>query len=92
MCLCIYIYIYLYIYIIYLYLYLSLSLSLYIYIVIVCDHEITHKHTQAMQFTETRYYIKFYCSFLWMGCNCLKARQSHCEETVYFLPEIPGTH
>ena len=86
----IYIYIYLYIYIIYLY--LSLSLSLYIYIVIVCDHEITHKHTQAMQFAKTKYYIKFYSPFLWMGCNCLKARRSHYEETVYFLPEIPGTH
>ena len=31
--------------------------------------------------------------FLCMGYNCLKARQSHYEETtVYFLPEVPGTH
>ena len=37
-------------------------------------------------------YIKLYGLFLWMGCNCLKAIQSHYEETVYFLPEIPGTH
>ena len=37
-------------------------------------------------------YIKLYGPFLWMGCNCLKAIQSHYEETVYFLPEIPGTH
>ena len=37
-------------------------------------------------------YIKLYAPFLWMGCNCLKAIQSHYEETVYFLPEIPGTH
>ena len=29
---------------------------------------------------------------LWMGCNCLKAMQSHYEETVDFLPEIPGTY
>ena len=25
---------------------------------------------------------------MWIGCNCLKARQSYYEETVYFLPEI----
>ena len=37
-------------------------------------------------------YIKFYGPFLWMGVNYLKAIQSHYEETVYFLPEIPGTH
>ena len=37
-------------------------------------------------------YIKLYGSFLWMGCTCLKAIQIHYEETVYFLPEIPGTH
>ena len=37
-------------------------------------------------------YIKLYAPFLWMGCNCLKAIQSHYEETVYFLTEIPGTH
>ena len=34
--------------------------------------------------------------FLWPlfvdGCNCLKAIKSHYEETVYFLPEVPGTH
>ena len=24
--------------------------------------------------------------------DCLKARQTHFEETVYFLTEIPGTH
>ena len=30
--------------------------------------------------------------FLCMRCNCLKAIQSHYEETVYFLPEIPGAH
>ena len=37
-------------------------------------------------------YIKLYGLFLWMGCTCLKAIQSHYKETVYFLPEIPGTH
>ena len=37
-------------------------------------------------------YIKLYSPFVWMGCNCLKATQSYYEETVYFLPEIPGTH
>ena len=36
--------------------------------------------------------IKFYGPILWMECNCLRAIQSHYEETVYFLPEIPGTH
>ena len=25
-----------------------------------------------------------------MGCNYLKAMQNHYEDTVYFLPEIPG--
>ena len=33
-----------------------------------------------------------YGPFTLMGCNCLKARQSHYEETVYFLPESPGTY
>ena len=37
-------------------------------------------------------YIKLYGSFLWIGCNCLKAIQSHYQETVYFLLGIPGTH
>ena len=37
-------------------------------------------------------YIKLFGHFLWMGCNCLKAIQSLYEETVYFLPEIPGIH
>ena len=37
-------------------------------------------------------YIKLYAPSLWMGWNCLKAIQSHYEETVYFLPEILGTH
>ena len=37
-------------------------------------------------------YIKLYAPFLWMGCNCLKAIQSHYEETVYFLPDIPGIY
>ena len=80
---------YLYIYVIYLYLslFLSLALSLYIYvyIVLVCDHEITHASYVTCR---DKIYIKFYDPFLWMGCNCLKARQSHYEQTVYFLPEI----
>ena len=37
-------------------------------------------------------YIKLYSLFVWMECNCFKATQSYYEETVYFLPEIPGTH
>ena len=37
-------------------------------------------------------YMKFYGPFLWMGRTCLKAILSHYEDTVYFLPEIPGTH
>ena len=37
-------------------------------------------------------YIKLYGPFFWMGCNCLKAIQSHYGETVYFLPEIAGSH
>ena len=35
---------------------------------------------------------KLYGHFLWMGCKSLKVIQSHYEEAVYFLPEIPGTH
>ena len=35
-------------------------------------------------------YIKLNGPFLWKGWNCLKAIQSHYEETV--SPEIPGTH
>ena len=70
-----YIYIYIYIYI------------LYIYIIIVCDHEITH--TSYVIYRD-KIYTKLYGPFLSMGCNWLKARQSHYEETVYLLPEIPG--
>ena len=83
-----YLYIYIYLYL-YLFLSLSLSLSLYIYIciyiVIVCDHEITHA---SYAICRDKIYIKFYDPFLWMGCNVPKARQSHYEQTVYFLPEI----
>ena len=50
------------------------------------------QHTQGMQFAETRYIYKLYGPYLWMRCNCLKGRQIHYEKTVYFLPEIPGTH
>ena len=78
-----YIYVYLYINIIYIYIYI------YIYIAIVCDHEITHT---SYAIYRDKIYIKLYGLFLWMGCNCLKTRQSHYEKTVYFLPEIPGTH
>ena len=83
-----YLYIYIYLYL-YLFLSLSLSLSIYIYIciyiVIVCDHEITHA---SYAICRDKIYIKFYDPFLWMGCNVPKARQSHYEQTVYFLPEI----
>ena len=34
----------------------------------------------------------FMTPFFMMGCICLKAIQSQYEDTVYFLPEIPGTH
>ena len=92
----IYIYIYIYIYILYICIYLyyisisiSISICLCIYIVIVCDHEITHTSYAICQ---DKIYVKLYGPFLRMRCNCLKARQSHYEETVYFLPEIPGTH
>ena len=37
-------------------------------------------------------YIKLYGPFLWMGCNCLTAIESHYEEIVCFLPEIPGAN
>ena len=37
-------------------------------------------------------FIKLYGPFLWMGYTCLKSIQSRYEETVYFLPEILGTH
>ena len=95
----IYIYIYIYyyfylIYYIYMYIYIkSIYLYIYIYIymfiVIVCDHEITHT---SYAICRHKIYIKLYSPFLWMGCNCLNARQSHYEETVYFLSEIPVTH
>ena len=55
----------------------------------VCDHEITHT---SYAICGDKIYIKLYGRFVWMGCNCLKTRQSHYEETVYFFPEIPGTH
>ena len=80
-----------YIYIIYIYIYyisISISLPIYLYIVIVCDHEITHT---SYAICRDQIYIKLYDSFLWMRCNCLKARQSHYEKIVYFLPEILGT-
>ena len=55
------------------------------YIAIICDHEIRHTSYTICQ-------TNFMAPFLWMECNCLKARQSHYEEAGYFLPEIPGTH
>ena len=89
----IYIYICISVYYTYLYLYVCMYVSIYIYIyiyiAIVCDHEITH--TSYVIYRD-KIYIKLYGLFLWMGCNCLKTRQSHYEKTVYFLPEIPGTH
>ena len=74
---------------IYIYIYISLSIYIYMYIVIVCDHEITHTSYAVCR---DKIYIKLYGPFLRIGCNCLKAKQSHYEETVYFLPETPGTH
>ena len=62
---------------------------MYIYIVIVCDHKIAHASYANCR---DKIYIKFCGPFLWMWCNCLKGRQSQYEETVYFLPEFPGTH
>ena len=81
---CIYIY-YIYIYIYIIYIYLCLSLYIYIYINKVCHHEIPHTNYAICR---DKIYIKLYSSFLWIRCNCLKARQSHYEGTVYFLPEI----
>ena len=71
----------------YIYIYIYFFLSLHIYIVIVCDHEITHT---SYAICPNKIYIKLYGLFLWM--RCLKARQSHYEEIIYFLPEHPGTH
>ena len=71
----------------YIYIYIYFFLSLHIYIVIVCDHEITHT---SYAICPNKIYIKLYGLFLWM--RCLKARQSHYEGIIYFLPEHPGTH
>ena len=84
-----YIYVYIYIYICISVYYTYLYIYIYIYIAIVCDHEITHT---SYAIYRDKIYIKLYGLFLWMGCNCLKARQSHYEEVVYFSPEIPGSH
>ena len=70
------------------YIYIYIYVYIYIYIVIFCDHEITHTSYVICQ---SKIYTKFYGPFLWMEWNCLMARQSQ-YETVYFLPEIPGTH
>ena len=60
---------------------------------IVCDHEITHTSYATCRGMIFIYrYIKLYGPFLLMGCNCVKTRQSHYAQSVYFLPEIPGTH
>ena len=41
----------------------------------------------ATQLLKKKLFLKKLCApFLWMGFNCLKAIQSHYEETVYFLP------
>ena len=71
----------------YIYIYIYFFLSLHIYIVIVCDHEITHT---SYAICPNKIYIKLCGLFLWM--RCLKARQSHYEGIIYFLPEHPGTH
>ena len=55
------------------------------YIVIVCDYEITHR---SYAICRDKIYIKFYGSFLWMGCNCLKARQSHYERQFTFYQKF----
>ena len=70
-----------------------ISIYIYIYMVIVCDHEITHTSYATCRGMIFIYrYIKLYGPFLLMGCNCVKARQSDYAQSVYFLPEIPGTH
>ena len=55
------------------------------YIVIVCDHEITRKNYAICRDKMFIDIIKLYGPFLWMGCNCLKAKQSQYEETVYLF-------
>ena len=64
---------------------MSIYLSLYIYINIVCHHEIPHTNYAICR---DKIYIKLYRSCLWIRCKCLKARQSHYEGPVYFLPEL----
>ena len=78
-------YIYIRIYLHYISISMSIYLSLYIYINIVCHHEIPHTNYAICQ---DKIYIKLYRSFLWIRCKCLKARQSHYEGPVYFLPEL----
>ena len=70
---------YIYIYI-HLYIYIYTFINIYIYINVYIIYIYIY------------IYIRLYGLFLWMGCNCLKARQSHYEETFYFLPESPSTH
>ena len=71
------------------YIYIYIYIYTHTNIVIVYDHEITHASYAICRET---IYIKLYGPFLWMRCICLKARQNHYEEIVYFLTEIPGTH
>ena len=71
------------------YISISISLCIYLHLVIYCNHEMTHTSYAICQ---NQIYIKLYGPFLWVGGNCLKTRQSHYEEIVYFLPEILGTH
>ena len=71
------------------YISISISLCIYLHIAIVCNHEITNT---SYTICRDKIYIKLYDPLFWLGCNCLKARQNHYKETVYFLPEILGTH
>ena len=66
----------------------SISFCLYIYIYSYClrSRNNTHKLCNLPRQDKN----KTLWPFLWM--RCLKARQSHYEGIIYFLPEISGTH
>ena len=57
---------------------LSLPLSLFVY-----SYILRSRSYASYAICRDKIYIKLYGPFLYMGWNCLKARQSQYEETVY---------
>ena len=67
-----------------------ICLHIYIYIIYIYIYQIS---ISISIYIYISVYIVIVCDHeITHTSDCLKARQTHFEETVYFLTEIPGTH